>query len=86
MLDIKFIRENKDIIKMGAKKKHLHFDVDQLLSIDDSRRALLLVVEEMRAKQNEVGQKIAQANPEEKQKLLSEMTLLKSDLQKRKKN
>jgi len=82
MLDIKFIRENKDIIKMGAKKKHMNFDVDQLLSIDDSRRALLLVVEEMRAKQNEVGQKIATAPAEEKQKLLSEMTLLKSDLQK----
>lgn len=82
MLDIKFIRENKDIIKMGAQKKHLKFDVDQLISIDDKRRALLLVVEEKRAKQNEVGQKIAQASPEEKQQLLSEMTLLKSDLQK----
>lgn len=82
MLDIKFIRENKDIIKMGAKKKRLNFDVDQLLSIDDKRRALLLVVEEKRAKQNDVGQKIAVASPEEKQKLLSEMTLLKSDLQK----
>lgn len=82
MLDIKFIRENKDIIKMGAKKKHINFDVDQLLEIDDKRRALLLVVEEMRAKQNEVGQRIAQAQPEEKQQLLSEMTLLKSDLQK----
>lgn len=82
MLDIKFIRENKDLIKMGAQKKHLKFDVDQLLEIDDKRRALLLVVEEKRAKQNEVGQKIASAGPEEKQILLSEMTLLKSDLQK----
>lgn len=82
MLDIKFIRENKDIVKMGARKKHINFDVDQLLSIDDKRRALLVIVEEKRAKQNEVGQKIAMAAPEEKQKLLSEMTLLKSDLQK----
>jgi seryl-tRNA synthetase len=82
MLDIKFIRENKDLIKMGALKKHLKFDVDQLLSIDDKRRALLLVVEEKRAKQNEVGQKIATAAPEEKSQLLAEMTLLKSDLQK----
>ncbi len=82
MLDIKFIRENKDLIKMGAKKKHLNFDVDQLLEIDDKRRALLLVVEEMRAKQNEVGQRIATVAPEEKQKILAEMTLLKSDLQK----
>lgn len=82
MLDIKFIRENKDIIKMGARKKHLNFDVDQLLEIDDKRKALLQVVEEKRAKQNEVSQKIAQASPEEKQKILAEMTLLKSDLQK----
>lgn len=82
MLDIKFIRENKDIIKMGARKKHINFDVDQLLEIDEKRKALLQVVEEKRAMQNEVGQKIAQATPEEKQKLLSEMTLLKADLQK----
>lgn len=82
MLDIKFIRENKDIIKMGARKKHLNFDVEKLLEFDDKRRALLVIVEEKRAKQNEVGQKIAMAAPEEKQKLLSEMTLLKSDLQK----
>jgi seryl-tRNA synthetase len=82
MLDIKFIRENKDIIKMGARKKHINFDVDQLLEIDEKRKTLLQVVEEKRAKQNEVGQKIAQAAPEEKQRLLSEMTLLKADLQK----
>ncbi|MEN9921620.1 MAG: seryl-tRNA synthetase, seryl-tRNA synthetase [Candidatus Parcubacteria bacterium] len=82
MLDIKFIRENKDIIKMGARKKHLNFDVEKLLEVDDKRRALLVTVEEKRAKQNEVGQKIASASPEEKQKLLSEMTLVKAELQK----
>lgn len=82
MLDIKFIRENKDLIKAGAIKKHIKFDVDQLLDIDEKRRALLLTVEEKRAKQNEVGQRIAGAQPEEREKLLSEMTLLKYDLQK----
>ncbi len=82
MLDIKFIRENKDLIKMGAQKKRIPFDVDLLLQVDDTRRALLIKVEEKRAKQNEVGQKIASASPEEKQKLLSEMTLVKSELQK----
>jgi seryl-tRNA synthetase len=82
MLDIRFIRENKDLIKMAARKKHINFDVDMLLDIDDKRKALLQVVEEKRAKQNEVGQKIAQASPEEKQTILNEMTLLKSELQK----
>lgn len=82
MLDIRFIRENKDLIQMAARKKHLSFDVDMLLEYDDKRKALLQVVEEKRAKQNEVGQKIAQASPEQKQSILAEMTLLKSELQK----
>lgn len=82
MLDIKFIRENKDIIKLGATKKHISFDVDALITVDDKRRSLLSIVEEKRAKQNEVGQKIPTASPEEKQTLLNEMTLLKEDLQK----
>lgn len=82
MLDIKFIRENKDLIKMGAAKKRMSFDVDALLAVDDKRRALLLVVEEKRAKQNEVGQKIPTASPEEKQTLVAEMTTLKEQLQK----
>lgn len=82
MLDIKFIRENKDLIKMGAAKKRMSFDVEALLSVDDKRRALLLIVEEKRAKQNEVGQKIPTASPEERQTLVAEMTTLKEQLQK----
>lgn len=82
MLDIKFIRENKDLIKMGARKKHLNFDVEKLIEVDDARRAMLIKVEEKRAKQNEVGQKIAQASSEEKQNLLAQMTLVKAELQK----
>ncbi len=82
MLDIKFIRENKDLIKMGAAKKHIAFDVEALLSVDDKRRALLNTVEEKRAKQNEVGQRIPTATPEERSALLAEMTTLKEALQK----
>ncbi len=82
MLDIKFIRENKDLIKMGAAKKHLAFDVETLLVVDDRRRALLATVEEKRAKQNEVGQRIPTATPEERSALLAEMTTLKETLQK----
>lgn len=40
MLDIKFIVENKDIIKLGAKKKHLTVDVDRLVELDAKRREL----------------------------------------------
>jgi seryl-tRNA synthetase len=35
MLDIKFIRENKDIVKAGALKKRVEVDIDMLLDLDD---------------------------------------------------
>ena len=35
MLDIKFIRENKDLIAAAAKKKRVPFDVEELLKLDD---------------------------------------------------
>lgn len=82
MLDIKFIRENKDIIQAGAKKKHINFDVDKLIEVDDERKKILAQVEEKRASQNEVSKKIPQASEEEKSKLLSEMSTLKEALQK----
>lgn len=59
MLDIKFIRENKELIAFGAAKKHSSFNVDDLVSVDDARLALLKDVETLRAEQNKVGEKMA---------------------------
>ncbi len=52
MLDIKFIRENKDLVAGAAKKKHLDFDIEELLKVDDKRREALQSVEGKRAAQN----------------------------------
>jgi seryl-tRNA synthetase len=79
MLDIKFIRENRDLVAEGAKKKHIDFDVDALLALDDKRKELLQSVEEKRAKQNSFNEKIAGAN--DKTTLLEEMKELKVDMQ-----
>lgn len=81
MLDIKFIRENKYLIAEGARKKKITFNVDELLAIDDERRAIMAVIEEKKAKQNEVSTKIVQATPEEKEVFLQEMKTLKEGLQ-----
>lgn len=83
MLDIKFIRENKGLIAAGAKKKHIDFDVERLLRVDDDRRALLAAVEEMRTKQNEVSGKVATAQVREREELIAEMKELKEKLQKK---
>jgi seryl-tRNA synthetase len=83
MLDIKFIRENKDIVLAGAKKKHIDFDVEKLLTVDDKRRELMASIDKKRAEQNETSDKIIKiSDPLEKSKIVAEMKSLKDSLQK----
>lgn len=77
MLDIKFIRENVELVKAGALKKHISVDIDRLLVVDDTRRELMTAVEAARAKQNEASLKIPSASPVEREQLLREMKILK---------
>ena len=41
MLDIKFIRENPEVVKKAAKDKGTKVDIDEFLKADKERRALL---------------------------------------------
>ncbi len=83
MLDIKFIRENKDIVALGAKKKHVNFDVEELIKIDDTRRNLLSSLEKGRAEQNAANAKVSSAKtPEERNAVIAEMKTLKTSLEK----
>src|SRR6185312_4273171 len=80
MLDIKFIRENKDIVAAGARKKHIKIDIDRLIQLDDERRALQLSLDEGRAKQNQVSKEIPGATADRRETLLLEMKTLKESL------
>jgi seryl-tRNA synthetase len=82
MLDIKFIRENKELIANGAKKKHINFDVEELIKIDDRRRELLSSLEKKRAEQNSVNAKVAQSVGAEREKIIGEMKTLKISMEK----
>ncbi len=58
MLDIKFIRENKEKVKKGVSAKQLDTSVvDRLLELDGKRRGLLKDIEKLRAKRNELAKK-----------------------------
>jgi len=80
MLDIKFIRENADLVKAGAKKKHLDVDVDKLLEVDSKRKDLISTVEAARTRQNQASQEIPSAAPDRKEALLAEMKVLKEEM------
>ncbi|MEK7646693.1 MAG: serine--tRNA ligase [Patescibacteria group bacterium] len=83
MLDIKFIRENKDIVALAAKKKHVAVDIEALIALDDTRRTLLTSVEKLRAEQNAASTQIASApSAEERAKLIEAMKGVKTTLEK----
>jgi seryl-tRNA synthetase len=83
MLDIKFIRENSDLIKEAARKKHVDFDVAKLLEEDDKRRETLLILEKMRSEQNIITEKIPTAPHEERDVLIAKSKAMKDDMQKK---
>jgi len=58
MLDLKFIRQNPDLIKQAIKNKNEKADIDKLLSIDEKRRSLLQEVDELKATRNRVSKEI----------------------------
>ena len=55
MVDIKYIRENPEKVKEACKAKQVECDIDNILKLDEERRALLKEVEELKAQQNKLG-------------------------------
>ena len=58
MLDIKFIKENPDLIKEAVRKKHINFNVDDLLVIEEKRKNAQNIFETLRSEQNSLSDEI----------------------------
>jgi len=58
MLDIKFIRENVELVKQAAQAKRIACDVDRLLEVDRRRRELQVTLDKYREQVKESGQRI----------------------------
>jgi len=64
MLDISFIRDNQELIKEAARKKHIEFDVSELVSIDDERRKIQRELDDMRAEHNKISDEVGRSREE----------------------
>jgi len=60
MLDLKTIRENPGLVKQAVKNKKESADVDEILKLDERRRAILVEVEQLKARRNKVSKEIGQ--------------------------
>ena len=63
MLDVKFIRENLELVEKSTKEKGYKINVPEVIELDDRRKAVLSEVEELRAKRNEVASKMKGGKP-----------------------
>ncbi|MBE6903633.1 MAG: serine--tRNA ligase [Ruminococcaceae bacterium] len=66
MLDIKFIRENAELVKKGMESRNKDVDIDALIALDDKRRELISLTETKKAEQNKATKEIPMLKKEGK--------------------
>ncbi len=81
MLDMKFIRENKEkVIASLNSRGSKNFDLNELIKLDEEKRKLLTDVEALKHKKNDISEKIAEVlrnkkSPEDLKSSSKELTL-----------
>ncbi|KXB51926.1 serine--tRNA ligase [Corynebacterium phoceense] len=79
MIDLKFLRENPDVVRASQVTRGEDPSlVDALIAADERRRAAIVAADELRSEQKAFGKKIGKASPEERPALLEGSNELKA--------
>ena len=73
MLDIKFIRENKEEVKKATQDKGIDVSIEELLRLDEDRRRLLTETQKYNQAKNSASREIPKLGKEERGKKIAEM-------------
>ena len=75
MLDLKFVRNNPEVVKEALQKRHVSMSLDHFLKQEEERRKLLFEVETLKARRNSVSEEVGRLkkNGEEAESLVLEM-------------
>lgn len=79
-MDIKFIRQNSDLVKDGCRKKGADVDIDKILKLDEEKRAVMVKLESLRAEQNKISKKPSEAEIKKMKEIKKEVQKLEGDL------
>lgn len=66
MLDIRFIRENADLVQQSADAKRYHVNVADVLKVDKEKRELQQQVDKLRTERNDIAAKMKGGKPDPK--------------------
>lgn len=86
MLDINFIRNNKELVEHSIKEKmYKNVNLDEILALDDQRKALLQQVEALRKERNDNTAKMKNGKPSDEliakgKEIKEKLSTLETDL------
>lgn len=75
MLDLKFVRNNPEVVKEALRKRNSSVSLDEFLRFEEERRKLLFEVENMKAERNKVSEEVGRRKKsgEDAEQLILEM-------------
>ncbi len=80
MLDIKFVRENKEKVKENCVNRNVKCDVDKLLELDEKKRELITRADELKAEKNRLNEELKKGG--DKEKIIEKGKKVKDELEK----
>ena len=78
MLDVKFIRENLELVEKSAREKGYKVNIHEVVSLDDERKVMLSEIESLRQKRNEIAATMKSGKPDDA--LIEEGKKIKTEL------
>ncbi len=82
MLDLKYIRENPELVRQGLLNKNAKDIIDEVLSLDEERRTLIMKTDELKSKRNQASAQIPNMKKagEDTAPVLTEMKLVSDQI------
>ncbi len=82
MLQIKYIRENLEKVKSSIEAKNVDFNIDNLISLDDDRKSIIVKVEQLKSERNIANKEISELrkNNKDSSNLIEKMKSISSEI------
>lgn len=81
MLDPKYIKQNIELIREGARKKNVEVDIDKWVLLDDKKKEIQQILDEKRSQQNKISKEIGSVEGAEREKMILGVGNLKKEIQ-----
>ena len=83
MLDLRFIRENRNLVRAGAEAKGITINLDEICVVDDKRKTLIQEGDVLKAKRNQVSAQVGKIKKEggNASEVIAEMESVKTRIQ-----